>query len=72
MLEIIANIIWLVVTNDNSGKGGTYRGDWPGSACSADRVGGGLSAPVLPHHRTCGSASGGSLRKLKLSLLIEQ
>ena len=26
-----------------------------------DRVGGGLTAPVLPHHRTCGSASGGSV-----------
>jgi len=38
----------------------------------SNRVGGGLAAPVLPHHRTCGSASGGSLRKLKLSLLIEQ
>jgi hypothetical protein len=25
-----------------------------------NRVGGSLTAPVLPHHRTCGSASGGS------------
>jgi hypothetical protein len=25
-----------------------------------DRVGGGISPAVLPHHRTCGSASGGS------------
>jgi site-specific recombinase XerD len=25
------------------------------------RVGGSLTAPVLPHHRTCGSASGGSV-----------
>jgi hypothetical protein len=30
MLEIITSIIWMFVTNDdNSGKGGTYRGwDW--------------------------------------------
>src|SRR5438034_11826026 len=27
--------------------------------CS-DRVGGGITPAVLPHHRTCGSASGGS------------
>jgi hypothetical protein len=27
----------------------------------AHRVGGSLAAPVLPHHRTCGSASGGSV-----------
>jgi hypothetical protein len=26
----------------------------------ADRVGGGVTPAVLPHHRTCGSASGGS------------
>ena len=26
----------------------------------ADRVGGGVAPAVLPHHRTCGSASGGS------------
>jgi hypothetical protein len=25
-----------------------------------DRVGGGVAPAVLPHHRTCGSASGGS------------
>ena len=36
------------------------------------RVGGGLAAPVLPHHRTCGSASGGSPRKLKCSQLVLQ
>ena len=35
----------------------------PISECAlpgAHRVGGSLAAPVLPHHRTCGSASGGS------------
>jgi hypothetical protein len=26
----------------------------------SDRVGGGVTPAVLPHHRTCGSASGGS------------
>src|SRR5262245_9250475 len=41
-------------------------------AFTSDRVGGSLTAPVLPHHRTCGSASGGSPRKLKFPQLIQQ
>ena len=36
-----------------------------------DRVGGELTLAALPHHRTCGSASGGSTNTLE-SLLHEQ
>lgn len=36
------------------------------------RVGGGVTPAVLPHHRTCGSASGGSLNTLESSHRIEQ
>ncbi|MBM4312933.1 MAG: hypothetical protein FJ122_03330, partial [Deltaproteobacteria bacterium] len=37
-----------------------------------NRVGGGVTPAVLPHHRTCGSASGGSLNTLESSHRIEQ
>jgi hypothetical protein len=38
------------------------RGLSPPSECAmpGDRVGGGITPAVLPHHRTCRSASGGS------------
>ena len=35
------------------------------------RVGGRVTPAVLPHHRTCGSASGGSLNTLEPSHRIE-
>ena len=37
-----------------------------------NRVGGGLTPAALPHHRTCGSASGGSTDTLESSLLTQQ
>jgi hypothetical protein len=37
-----------------------------------DRVGDGVTPVALSHHRTCGSASGGSLNTLESSHRIEQ
>jgi integrase len=37
---------------------------------AVNRVGGSLTAPVLPHHRTYGSVSGGSLCALQCSQLL--
>src|SRR6185312_15898973 len=37
-----------------------------------DRVGGWLTPAALPHHRTCGSASGGSTSTLESLLLAQQ
>ena len=38
----------------------------------ANRVGDGVTPVALSHHRTCGSASGGSLNTLESSHRIEQ
>src|SRR4030095_11578149 len=43
-----------------------------GRANMQNRVGGGLTPAALPHHRTCGSASGGSTDTLQTSLLTQQ
>ena len=51
------------------------RGLSPPSECAlpgAHRVGGRVTPAALPHHRTCGSASGGSLNTLESSHRIEQ
>ena len=43
-----------------------------GFLAGQNRVGGGVTPAVLPHHRTCGSASGGSSNTLESSHRIEQ
>jgi hypothetical protein len=51
------------------------RGLPPPSKCAlpgAHRVGGGVTPAVLPHHRTCGSASGGSLNTLESAHRIDE
>ena len=42
------------------------------SPCVENRVGDGVTPVALSHHRTCGSASGGSLDTLESSQRIEQ
>jgi hypothetical protein len=44
----------------------------PSAPLAANRVGDGITPVALPHHRTCGSASGGSLNTLESSHCIEQ
>jgi hypothetical protein len=37
-----------------------------------DRVGGGVTPAVLPHHRAYGSVHGGSCNTLKFTVVIKQ
>ena len=39
---------------------------------SVNRVGGGVTSAVLPHHRTYGSVYGGSQSKLEAAALFQQ
>jgi hypothetical protein len=46
-----------------------------GPTCHSEqenRVGGGVTSAVLPHHRTYGSVYGGSQSKLEASALFQQ
>ena len=59
----------------NSSPCRASRGLAPPSECAlpgAHRVGDGVTPVALSHHRTCGSASGGSLNTLESSHRIEQ
>ena len=47
-------------------------GDIGGAGPTCYRVGGELTPTSLPHHRTCGSASGGSTSALESLLLAQQ